>query len=120
LLVVTQVRPHPIFRRSGDHLTMSLPVTVSEAALGAEIAVPTLDTPVTLRIPAGTSSGRTFRVRGRGVERRAGTIGDLLVTVEVAVPQHISAVARAAFETLAQEHPGVELREHLSVDASHG
>jgi len=120
LLVVTQVRPHSIFRRSGDHLTMSLPVTVSEAALGAEIAVPTLDTPVTLRIPAGTTSGRTFRVKGRGVERRAGTMGDLLVTVDVAVPQHISAAARAAFETLAQEHPGAELREHLRVDASHG
>jgi len=114
LLVVTHVRPHAVFGRSGQHLTMTLPVTIAEAALGAEISVPTLDSPVTLRLPAGTASGRTLRVRGRGVPRKQGVTGDLLVTVEVAVPQKLSAATRKALETLAREQPGDGLREHLT------
>ena len=117
LYVVTNVQPHPIFGRSGDHLTLMLPITISEATLGAEIAVPTLDVPVTLRIPPGTSSGRTFRVRGRGVRRANGSGGDLLVTVEVAVPQKVSAAARRALEALAAEQPGDAVRAHLAVPA---
>ncbi len=120
LLVVTRVRPHPVFKRSGDHLTVNLPITVSEAALGAEIVVPTLESPVTLRIPAGTAAGRTFRVRGRGVKRAAAAVGDLLVTVEVAVPQQLSAEARVAFETLAVEQPGADLRRHLGTEPGSG
>ena len=119
LYVVTRVRPHPVFGRSGDHLTMTLPVSISEAALGAEIAVPTLEAPVTLRIPPGTDSGRTFRVKGRGVRRAAGKAGDLLVTVEVAVPKRLSDAARAALEALAQEQAGDALRTHLAAAATH-
>ena len=75
-----------------------MPVTFAEAALGADIRVPTLDgEPVTLRVPAGTPSGRTFRVRGRGVPGR----GDLLVTVEVSVPRRMSEGQRRAVEALA-------------------
>jgi len=70
----------------------------AEAALGANISVPTLDAPVTLKIPAGTTSGRTFRVRGRGVPKQSGPAGDLLVTVEVAVPQRLTDEAREALE----------------------
>ncbi|HVE98588.1 MAG TPA: molecular chaperone DnaJ [Mycobacteriales bacterium] len=114
LYVVTRVRPHAVFGRSGEHLTLTLPVTISEAALGAEIAVPTLDAPVTLRLPAGTTAGRTFRVKGRGVRRGNGTEGDLLVTVDVAVPQKLSAAARKALEALAREQSGDELRAHLA------
>ncbi|HEX6596888.1 MAG TPA: molecular chaperone DnaJ, partial [Acidimicrobiales bacterium] len=85
LYVVVTVASHPLFGRKGKDLTLTVPVTFAEAALGADITVPTLDEPVVLKIPPGTRSGRTFRVRGRGVAN-AKTVGDLLVTVEVAVP----------------------------------
>src|SRR5690606_26635108 len=88
LYIVTHVKPHAVFGRSGDNLTVTVPVTFSEAALGAEIKVPTLKgMPVTLRIPPGTPNGRTFRIRGRGVTRKDGTKGDLLATAEVVVPK---------------------------------
>jgi len=101
LLVRVHVTPHRLFGRKGDHLTVTVPVTFPEAALGANISVPTLDAPVTLKIPAGTSSGRTFRVRGRGVPSKTGAAGDLLVTVEVAVPQRLDDEAREALEKYA-------------------
>ena len=73
LYVVVKVSPHPLFGRRGDNLTLTVPVTFDEAALGAEIKVPTLvGAPVTVKIPAGTPNGRTFRVRGRGVPRTSG------------------------------------------------
>lgn len=87
LYVTVNVRPHETFGRRGDNLTLTVPVSFPDAALGGEIRVPTLDGPsVTLKVPAGTPNGRTFRVRGKGVRRRDGTKGDLLVTVEVTVP----------------------------------
>jgi molecular chaperone DnaJ len=113
LYVDVKVAPHPLFGRRGRDLTIAVPVTFSEAALGAEIKVPTLDEPVTLKVPPGTRSGRTFRVRKRGVPAAAGT-GDLLVTVEVAVPANLSAAEREAVEALASaatESP----RAHLGV-----
>ncbi|PZG24109.1 molecular chaperone DnaJ, partial [Spongiactinospora gelatinilytica] len=95
LYVQIHVKPHPVFGRSGENLTITVPVTFAEAALGAEIKVPTLKgMPVTVRIPEGTPNGRTFRVRGRGVARKDGTKGDMLVTVEVAVPQRLDDKAR--------------------------
>ncbi|GAC1441897.1 MAG: molecular chaperone DnaJ [Mycobacteriales bacterium] len=97
LLVLVHVTAHKVFGRTGDNLTVTVPVTFPEAALGANLSVPTLDSPVTLKVPAGTSSGRTFRVRGRGVPGK----GDLLVTVEVAVPQRLSDEAREALEKYA-------------------
>jgi molecular chaperone DnaJ len=104
LFVVVHVAPHRHFGRKGNHLTVTVPVTYPEAALGADISVPTLDGPVTLRVPAGTSSGRTFRVKGRGVVNGA-KAGDLLATVEVVVPQVLSAKAREALQALAAETP---------------
>jgi molecular chaperone DnaJ len=99
LYVVVHVSKHRLFGRKGDHLTVTVPVTFPEAALGAEVKVPTLGgSPVTLRIPSGTASGRTFRVRGKGVPRRDGSRGDLLVSVEVAVPQKLDGKAREALE----------------------
>ena len=95
LYVTVHVTPHPVFGRKGDNLTVTVPVTFAEAALGAEIKVPTLGgPPVTLKLPAGTPNGRTFRVRGKGAPRKDGTRGDLLVTVEVAVPQNLDGKAR--------------------------
>ena len=111
LLVLVHVTPHRLFRRKGHHLTLTLPVTYPEAALGADVSVPTLDGPVTLRLPPGTANGRTFRVKGRGVPHKSAT-GDLLVTVEVAVPQKLSADAREALEKYAAAAPD-DPREHL-------
>jgi molecular chaperone DnaJ len=102
LYVTVHVTPHALFRRKGRDLQLTVPVTFPEAALGGEIKVPTLDAgPVTLRVPAGTRSGRTFRVRGRGVPQGKGA-GDLLVTVDVAVPSKLSAAERDAVEALAE------------------
>ena len=101
LYVTVRVGTHPVFGRSGADLTMTLPISFSEAALGADVKVPTFDSdPVTVRIPPGTSSGKTFRVKGHGV-RTAKTTGDLLVTVEVAVPDELNDAQRVAVEAFA-------------------
>ncbi|MEV4293683.1 molecular chaperone DnaJ [Microbispora rosea] len=114
LYVLVHVKPHPVFGRSGENLTVTVPVTFPEAALGAEIKVPTLrGMPVTLRIPEGTPNGRTFRVRGRGAARKDGTKGDLLVTVQVTVPQNLDDKARAALEEFRNATEGQDLREEL-------
>jgi molecular chaperone DnaJ len=103
LYVIVHVRPHPIFGRSGDNLKLTAPVTFTEAALGAEIEVPTLGgTPVKLRVPPGTPNGRTFRVRGKGVAKRDGSRGDLLVTIEVIVPEALNDQARQALSSYAE------------------
>ena len=89
LYVRVRVGEHPVFGRKGDNLTVDLPVSYPEAALGANVKVPTLNGPVTLKVPAGTPSGKTFRVKGKGAPRRGGH-GDLLVTVNVDVPKKLS------------------------------
>ena len=100
---------------SGDNLTLKVPVSFDEAALGAEIKVPTLTArQVTVKVPPGTPNGRTFRVRGRGAPRKDGTTGDLLVTVEVQVPAALSAEARAAVEAYRDgDAPARDLRSRL-------
>jgi molecular chaperone DnaJ len=114
LLVTVHVKPHKLFARKGDALTIDVPVTFDEAALGAEIKVPTLGgTPVTLRIPAGTPNGRVLRVRGRGVSRKDGSKGDLLVTVDVQVPPTMDAEARAAVEAYRAARNGADPRAAL-------
>jgi len=114
LWVTVRVAPHDMFGRKGRHLTLTVPITFAEAALGAEVTVPTLDGSVVLRVPPGTRSGRTFRVRGRGVADEKSSAGDLLVTTEVAVPTKLSPAQREAIEALATastESP----RTHLKV-----
>ncbi len=102
LYVVVRVGRHRYFGRRGRNLTLKVPVTFAEATLGTTLTVPTLDGPVTLRVPAGTPSGRTFRVKGRGVPAAGkGHPGDLLVSVEVAVPAQLTEEQRAAVEALA-------------------
>ncbi|HZB48348.1 MAG TPA: molecular chaperone DnaJ [Mycobacteriales bacterium] len=113
LFVRVHVRQHDLFGRKGDDLTLALPITFPEAALGITVRVPTMDGAVTLKIPAGTSSGRTFRVRGRGVPKRGGGAGDLLVTVEVAVPKNLPADAREALEKYAAAQPD-DPRPHVT------
>jgi molecular chaperone DnaJ len=101
LYVVCRVAPHELFGRRGRDLTLTVPITFPEAALGATVTVPTLSRSVTLRVPPGTRSGRTFRVRGKGVAAGSAAAGDLLVTVEVTVPEHLSDEEREAVEKLA-------------------
>jgi molecular chaperone DnaJ len=127
LLVRVRVRPHPVFGRAGDDLTVSLPVTFPEAALGTTVPVPLLDGgTVTVKIPAGTAPGRVLRVRGKGVARKNGKRGDLLVDVDVVVPAHLDGKARDALEAYrdavaADGGPdGAELRSHLYADAKVG
>ena len=107
LYVIVEVEPHPIFEqgRDGD-LVLRLPVTFTEAALGAKVVVPTLDGQVTVKIPPGTPNGKTLRVRGRGAPRPSGGSGDLLVTVEVQVPTKLSKQEREILERFAAVHKG--------------
>jgi len=102
LFVVVHVTDHDLFGRKGDDLTLTVPVSFAEATLGTTLTVPTLDGSVSLKVPAGTTSGRTLRVRGRGVPAK-GRAGDLLVTVDVAVPARLTSAQRKAIEALAEE-----------------
>jgi molecular chaperone DnaJ len=114
LYVTVHVAPHPLFGRRGNDLLLRVPVTFSEAALGAEVKVPTLDGAVPVRIPPGTASGKTLRVRGRGMPKAGGGAGDLLVTVDVVVPQALSDEQRQAVEALAATE-SANPRAHLGV-----
>jgi molecular chaperone DnaJ len=105
LYVVVRVTPHPIFGRRGEHLTIDVPITWPQAVLGTEITVPTLEgRSVRVRVPAGTPHGRTLRVRGHGVPSPKGT-GDLLVSMRINVPEHLSDEQRQAVEALADVFP---------------
>jgi molecular chaperone DnaJ len=118
LYVTVRVSPHRIFGRKGDNLTIDVPVSFDEAALGAEVKIPTLGgAPVTLKVPAGTPNGRTFRVRGKGARKSDGTHGDLLATVEVQVPAQLDASAREAVEAYRSATAGKPLRANLFEDA---
>ncbi|MEY8565689.1 molecular chaperone DnaJ [Corynebacteriaceae bacterium 7-707] len=103
LFVTVHVRPDDLFTRSGDDLKMTVPVSFTELALGGAVTVPTLDTRVRVKIPAGTADGTTLRVRGRGVTKRNGASGDLLVTVKVAVPKNLDEGAASALRHYAEE-----------------
>jgi molecular chaperone DnaJ len=100
LYVTVHVGAHDLFSRSGDNLSITVPVTFAEAALGTTLRVPTLDGAVSVKVPPGTPSGRTLRVRGRGVTK-GNRKGDLLVTIDVAVPQKLTGEAREAVQKLA-------------------
>jgi molecular chaperone DnaJ len=96
------VTPHPVFSRKDENIHLTLPVTFSEATLGADITVPTLDVDeVTVRIAPGTPSGRTLRIKGLGVKK--GSIsGDLMITLDVRVPQRVNSAAKKAVEEFAK------------------
>jgi len=110
LFIQLHVKPHPIFSRKGENLTITLPVTFAEAALGADIKMPTMaGDDVTVRIAPGTPNGRTLRVKGRGITKGS-TTGDLLVTVEVQVPQRVDGKALDALKTFAEETSNEDVR----------
>ena len=117
LLVTVHVREHEFFRRDGDDLRITVPVTFPEAALGATIEVPTLERPVKVKVPAGSQSGRVLRLKGRGVERGT-TTGDLLVELRVTVPTTLNDDARAAVEALQSATAGDDPRRELARKAA--
>jgi molecular chaperone DnaJ len=120
IVVTVTVRPHPVFTREGLNLRVTVPVTFTEATLGATIEVPTLGgDPVRLRVAAGTPSGRVLRVKGRGVHSPKGT-GDLLAEVQVAVPSHLDDAAREALERFAELEPKENPRADLMAKAQSG
>ncbi len=102
LYVTVHVKSDKVFGRDGDDLTVTVPVAFHELALGATLSVPTLEGKVGVRVPKGTSDGRILRVRGRGVPKRSGGHGDLLVTVKVAVPPNLEGEAQEALEAYAK------------------
>lgn len=114
LYVAVRVAPHPLFGRSGADVTLDVPITYAEAALGSEVRIPTPDAAVTLKVPAGTQSGRTFRVKGRGMPKGKSGRGDLLATVRVVVPEVVSADERTLLEQLKASQNGA-IRAHLGV-----
>ena len=101
LYVTVHVRPDKVFGRDGDDLTVTVPVSFTELALGTTLSVPTLEGKVGVRVPKGTADGRILRVRGRGVPKRSGGHGDLLVTVKVAVPPNLEGPALETLEAYA-------------------
>jgi molecular chaperone DnaJ len=114
LYVTVHVQPHERFGRKGEHLTITVPITFPEAALGGEIKVPTLNgPPVRLKIPPGTPNGRTFRIRGKGTTRRDGTKGDLLATVEIVVPKHLDEEAKKALDAFRRATGAADPRDDL-------
>ena len=114
LYVRVHVTPHPVFGRSGNDLTLKVPVTFTELALGTTLEVPTLDGKVALRVPPGTASGRVLRVRGKGIVRKDGQAGDLLVTLQVAVPAKLDDAARSALEAYAAATNSQDPRPELT------
>jgi molecular chaperone DnaJ len=117
LYVTVHVTPHPIFSRKDENIHLTLPVTFAEAALGADIKVPTLDgDEVTVRIAPGTPSGRTLRVKGRGV-KKGSSAGDLMITIDVRVPQRVEGAAKKAIEDFAKATNDFDPRADLNTRA---
>jgi molecular chaperone DnaJ len=117
LFIELNVKPHAIFSRKGENLTLTLPVTFAEAALGADLKVPTLSgDDVTVRLAAGTPTGRVLRVKGRGIKKGAVT-GDLLITIEVQVPRALEGKALEAIKTFAQATAQEDVRAEFAAKA---
>jgi molecular chaperone DnaJ len=117
LFIELNVKPHAIFSRKSENLTLTLPVTFAEAALGADLKVPTLaGDDVTVRLAAGTPTGRVLRVKGRGIKKGAVT-GDLLITIEVQVPRALEGKALEAIKTFAQATAQEDVRAEFVAKA---
>lgn len=113
LYVLVNVIPHPVFSRKGENLHLTIPVSFAEAALGADISVPTIEgDEVKVRIAPGTQNGKTLRVKGRGVKKGINA-GDLLATIEVQVPQRVDGKAKKALEDFADATKNEDLRSEF-------
>lgn len=113
LYVLVHVTPHPVFGRSGADLTITVPVSFPELVMGATLTVPTLDGTVSLKVPPGTPNGRTLRVTGKGIASRHGRPGNLLVTLQVAVPAKLERAAKEALEAYMRATAGEDPRAEL-------
>ncbi|HEX6177085.1 MAG TPA: DnaJ C-terminal domain-containing protein [Thermoanaerobaculia bacterium] len=111
--ITIHVRPHPLFERRGDDIHIELPITVGEAIRGAEVDVPTIQGNVRMRIPAGTQTGRTMRLSGKGVKKKAGGAGDHYCRIQVHVPPEAPAEAVDALEASYRENPRANLKTAL-------
>jgi molecular chaperone DnaJ len=117
LFIHLNVKPHPVFTHKGDNILMTLPVTFAEATLGADIKVPTLSgEEVTVRLAPGTANGRVLRIKGHGVKGANG-VGDLLVSVEVQVPQRVTPKAQKALEEFAADMADEDVRAEFKARA---
>jgi DnaJ-class molecular chaperone len=106
LYVITRVHPHPLFERKGDNIYLTIPITITEAALGAQVDVPTVDGMATMGIPPGTSSGQVFRLRDKGVPHlKGGGRGDQYVTVKIVVPKNLDDRSQQILRELARLNP---------------
>jgi molecular chaperone DnaJ len=118
LFILLHVKPHPVFSRKAENILLTLPVTFVEATLGADIKVPTLDgEEVTVRLAPGTPNGRTLRVKGRGI-KKGSTVGDLLATIEVQVPQKIEGEAQDALKKFAEATSSHDVRLEFRAKAT--
>ena len=104
LLITVSIAPHPVFTLEGLDIRLDLPITLYEAALGAKVRVPTLDKPVEIAIPPSTSSGRTFRLKGKGFPAKSGR-GDLLATVRIVLPEKSDPELEALMKKWRSEKP---------------
>lgn len=105
-IITINIAPHALFKADGDDLRLELPITLYEAVLGGKVRVPTLDGAVELAIPAGTNTGRTFRLKGKGLKAKGGkSVGDLLATVRVMLPEKIDDELKREIEKLRDEKP---------------
>ena len=117
LIITCMIKPHPVFSRDGNNIRVTVPVTIAEAVLGATITVPTLGgEPVKLKVAPGTPNGRVLRVKGRGVVTPK-SAGDLLATVEIAVPSHVSDKAKKAIEEFNAQLPDEDPRADILLKA---
>jgi DnaJ-class molecular chaperone len=105
VLITVMVAQHPLFKVDGDDLRADLPIALYEAVLGAKVRVPTLDGAVELSVPKNTSSGRTFRLRGKGLPKKGGAAGDLFVTVRIALPDGNDADLEALMQRWRETKP---------------
>jgi DnaJ-class molecular chaperone len=105
LLITMTIAPHPVFKVDGGDLRMDLPITLYEAVLGAKVRVPTLDGAVELSVPKNTTSGRTFRLKGKGIPKAKGATGDLFATVRIALPDGSDAELETLMQKWRSQHP---------------
>lgn len=104
LMIRCRLQPHPFFRREGNDILLDLPLSLTEAMLGAKVEIPTLDGPTRLTVPPGTSNGVKLRLRGKGIrDQRRGAVGDMYAVTRVVIPKELSPRARELFEQLARE-----------------
>lgn len=121
LYIITRVRPHPFFERKGDNIYCEVPITVTEAALGARIEVPTVDGPAVMVIPPETGSGQVLRLRGKGVPHlKGGGRGDQYVTVKVALPTHLDARSQELLKEFGRLNPYNPRQDLLRGDREEG